>query len=185
MNCLEAQSYIMPFIEGKVPEHKQEEFVLHMKNCPKCHEELEIYYTLIVGMKQLDNQEELSSNFSRDLENKLNHLQNKVKGRRGIKVSTFALVCFSLIAVMIIFYEQCLNRVYAFEQETKRNNQSSYYFYRELNADLFLPALDRLETEREAEEKQTFTLYDKIKIYDAVTNAEQEIFDIGGVITRQ
>ena len=41
MEHLEAQSYIMPFIDGKVPDSKQSAFVIHMKNCKKCHEEME------------------------------------------------------------------------------------------------------------------------------------------------
>ena len=77
MNHLEAQSYIMPFIDGKIPVNKQNDFVIHMKNCKKCHEELEIYYTLMVGMRQLDNKQELSTDFNRDLELELSKLKNQ------------------------------------------------------------------------------------------------------------
>ncbi len=73
MTHLEAQSYIMPFIEGKVPDNKQEDFVIHMKNCKKCHEELEIYYTLLVGMKQLDNRTDVNMDLTADLENSRNN----------------------------------------------------------------------------------------------------------------
>ena len=63
MNHLEAQSYIIPFIEHRIPDSKQEDFVMHMQSCPKCHEELEVYFTLLVGMQQLDHNEKLCSNF--------------------------------------------------------------------------------------------------------------------------
>ena len=52
----------MPFINGQIPPEKQEEFVMHMKNCPKCHEELEVYYILLNGMKHLDSNEKLPAN---------------------------------------------------------------------------------------------------------------------------
>ena len=68
MTHLEAQSNIMPFIEDKVPRDKQADFVIHMRSCKKCREELEIYYTLMVGMRQLDNNEALSTDFNKDLE---------------------------------------------------------------------------------------------------------------------
>ena len=51
MNHLEAQSNIMPFINGQIPPDKQEEFVMHMNSCSKCHEELEVYYILLEGQK--------------------------------------------------------------------------------------------------------------------------------------
>ena len=77
MNHLEAQSYIMPFIEGKLPENKNEDFFIHMNSCPKCREELEIYYTLIVGMKQIDNKQEVATDFSADLDRNLKKLEHK------------------------------------------------------------------------------------------------------------
>ena len=54
MNCLEAQSKIMAFIENKLPDDELREFIKHVRSCKNCYEELDIYYTLIVGMKQLD-----------------------------------------------------------------------------------------------------------------------------------
>ena len=53
MTCLEAQSKIMAFIENKLPDDELKEFIKHVKNCENCSEELEIYYTLIVGMKKI------------------------------------------------------------------------------------------------------------------------------------
>lgn len=185
MNCLEAQSYIMPFIEGKIPEAKQEEFVMHMKNCPKCHEELEIYYTLIVGMKQLDNNEELSSNFSRDLENGLNRMLHKVKGRRRIRFSTFSIVCLGIIAMMILFYGQCLNRVYVYEQNTKLNAQGKYYFYHELSSNLLLTVSDRVAENRQTEEKDDMTFYEKVRIYNIVQNINRELFELSREILNE
>ena len=71
MTCLEAQSKIMAFIENKLPDDELKEFIKHVKNCDNCSEELEIYYTLIVGMKELDNEENLSTNFKKELDDKL------------------------------------------------------------------------------------------------------------------
>ena len=79
MTCLEAQSNIMAFIEGRLPEDQIEDFVRHMNYCPNCFEELEIYYTLIVGMRQLDDNTELSHNFTKDLNDELDKLTSRLK----------------------------------------------------------------------------------------------------------
>ena len=119
MNHLEAQSYIMPFIEGTLPESKHEDFCLHMNSCAKCHEELEIYYTLIVGMKQLDSKQELATDFSKDLENKLKKLENSYRGRRRIRFSTFTFLMILIIAGIFVFYGRALAKVYNFEERKK------------------------------------------------------------------
>ena len=98
MDHLEAQSYIMPFIEGKIPEEKQVDFVLHMRNCPKCYDELETYYTLIVGMRQLSDNKKMSTDFKKNLDQDLTKLLSKAKGRKNIRFSAYSfiliLICF-------------------------------------------------------------------------------------------
>ena len=112
MTHLEAQSYIMPFIEQKVPKNKQEDFVLHMRTCEKCHEELEIYYTLLVGMKQLDNNEILSSDFGKDLDSDLKALLSGVRHRKGFKMSAFSIIISAFILVYILLYAGFLSGIY-------------------------------------------------------------------------
>ena len=43
MNCLEAQSKIVAFIENKLDDGEMLEFVRHIRSCENCAEELEIY----------------------------------------------------------------------------------------------------------------------------------------------
>ena len=54
MTCREAEKLIMPFIDMKLEEEELEAFLTHVSTCPECREELEIYYTVSVGLKQLD-----------------------------------------------------------------------------------------------------------------------------------
>ena len=138
MNHLEAQSYIMPFIEGKLPENKNEDFFIHMNSCPKCREELEIYYTLIVGMKQIDNKQEVATDFSADLDRNLKKLEHKYRGRRRIRFSAFSIVMVSLIFFIAAFYGRALSSVYDFEQKKKLSSQGQYYFSRELSKELLI-----------------------------------------------
>lgn len=54
MTCKEAESLVMPFIHHELPETKLEDFLEHIETCENCREELEIYYTVDVGIRQLD-----------------------------------------------------------------------------------------------------------------------------------
>ena len=101
MTCLEAQSNIMAFIEKKLPDDVIPGFVKHTRYCKNCREELEIYYTLIVGMHPVDHNQELSQNFAKELENELNRLEHKVKKAKRIKLSTFGIIIG--VAVVSLF----------------------------------------------------------------------------------
>ena len=188
MNHLEAQSYIMPFIEGRLPESKQLEFVMHMNTCKSCHEELEIYYTLINGMQQLDSKEELTGNYPKDLERKLSRMQNRAKGRRRFRMSAFSGVIAAVVLSMIFFYGQCLNRVYAFEQDTKASMQGNFYFDRMIG-DVVLFNEDRVVEEQarreDVEKAETVTVYDKVKAYYILVGDANRLWDIGDQIAEE
>jgi hypothetical protein len=119
----------MAFIDKKLPEEKVNDFVRHIKNCPNCSEELEIYYTLIVGTRQLDNNEELSKDFDKDLKNELQRISNRVKKVRRFRVSAFGIFFVALIGLFGFLYSSCLERVYSREQSIIKENQGETYFY--------------------------------------------------------
>ena len=55
MTCKEAESLVMPYIHHELDDRQMEEFLEHIENCENCKEELEIYYTVDVGIRQLDS----------------------------------------------------------------------------------------------------------------------------------
>ena len=71
MTCMEAQALITPFINDKIEIATLEEFLDHVEGCKECKEELEVYYALLTAMKQLEEDEEVSADYAKELENKL------------------------------------------------------------------------------------------------------------------
>lgn len=63
MECGEFQKNIQPFINGKLNRLKEEEMLEHLLTCDECNEELEIYYTIINCVKELDGKLETSDNY--------------------------------------------------------------------------------------------------------------------------
>ena len=163
MDHLEAQSYIMPFIEGKVPDKKQNDFVIHMRNCSKCHEELEIYYTLIVGMRQLDTHQNLSTDFNADLEKELTKMGSRARQKKRMKLSAFSIGVASMIFIFAIFYVGILTRVYLFEQRTKQESQGTYYFKNELERDLLVNEYDYVKAGEEIDSSKEISDFERIR----------------------
>ena len=54
MNCQETQRLVMPYIQDELTPEELEGFLEHVEACPDCREELEIYFTVDVGIRQLD-----------------------------------------------------------------------------------------------------------------------------------
>ncbi len=172
MNCLEAQSKIMAFIENKLPDDELREFIKHVRSCKNCYEELDIYYTLIVGMKQLDESDNVSMDFRDALNNKLDEEKNRLTTVKRIANSTFIVVIAAIVAGLIWLYNGALDKVYDYEQYSKLSEQSQYYF-----ADFFEPRLlndstydasdiDRYYTEEETAKDPIADFMDKVSKYN-------------------
>lgn len=78
MTCLRAQSLITPFINDELELKELEELLEHIRGCKDCKEELEVYYALLTAMKQLDEDKNLSDDFSLELSEKLERAQEKI-----------------------------------------------------------------------------------------------------------
>ena len=101
MNCLEAQSKIMAFIENKLPDDELREFIKHVRSCKNCYEELDIYYTLIVGMKQLDESDNISTDFKNALDKHLEEEMNRLTTVKRIANSTILVGIAAVVAGLI------------------------------------------------------------------------------------
>ena len=78
MTCIKTQSMIMAFINNKLNIRELEEFLDHVNTCTVCMEELGVYYTLLTAMKQLDEDKNLSDDFSLKLNEKLEKAQERI-----------------------------------------------------------------------------------------------------------
>ena len=128
MTCLEAQSNIMAFIDGKLSDDEVVDFVRHMQSCKNCSEELEIYYTLIIGMRRLDNNEDLPQNFKLLLEEDLDNAKNRIQKAKRFKISTFGVFFAAFVFVLFLFYGRILQKVHTIEQITIKERQGDFYF---------------------------------------------------------
>ncbi|MCM1494278.1 MAG: zf-HC2 domain-containing protein [Bacteroides sp.] len=137
MNCLEAQSKIVAFVEDKLEGGELLEFVRHVRSCENCAEELEIYYTLLVGMKQLDEDQELSTDFKAQMEEKLNIEYKHIQNRRKLTGSTIVIILAGLCTAGFLGYESFRNTRYLQEQADKKAQQSEYYYYDFFGGELF------------------------------------------------
>ena len=128
MTCLETQSKIIPYIEDGLGKEEKTEFLKHIKACENCKEELDIYYTLLVGMKKLDNEENVSINLKKDLENKIDkELQLGRKRSYFWAIATFLFIsCICILGTWT--YINFLKIIEIEEQQKIKEQQGDTYY---------------------------------------------------------
>lgn len=105
MNCREAQSCIVPFIEDKLDDERMEQFLHHIENCSECYDELEVYFIVFSGTRQLDNDQEDISDFKGELKKYIQSKKDKYhkKHQRSIwiRAAMTASACLIVAAIGI------------------------------------------------------------------------------------
>lgn len=104
MTCREAESHVMPFIHYELDDETAEEFLEHIDGCAGCREELEIYYTVVEGIRQLDD-EIGTSNIKGAMEADLRETRQRLYSIRilnGIRYAADTLAVLGVAAMLIL-----------------------------------------------------------------------------------
>lgn len=166
MTCLEAQSKIIAYIEHKLEKNDKQDFLVHVKYCKECREELNIYYTMIEGMRQLDENEPLSTNFDADLEKRMSQELNLNRKKKDAIRGSVLILILGILSCGIAVYVNFLNFLEAQEQENLKQLQGAFYYSKTFDSILFEPYEDNITlniTEEDEEPEDSF--YKKIRDY--------------------
>ena len=102
MNCRETQKLFIPFIDDQLELKELEGFLHHMEECKECREEYEVYYTLITGMRYLEEDSGKGSNWVTPAE-KLQSSQDYLFRRyvhRWEKIAVLLMICIGIIFLL-------------------------------------------------------------------------------------
>ncbi len=71
MDCKRVMELMTQFINEQLDAGNVQAFLDHIDSCPECREELEVNYSLMTAMKQLDEGTDLSDNYIEELNRKI------------------------------------------------------------------------------------------------------------------
>lgn len=167
MTCLETQSKIIAYIDGSLEKDRRIEFLKHIQSCEDCKEELNIYYTMIEGMRQLDSNMPLTKDFSEALDRRISLELKQSRQKKGVIRSSFVVVLIGIFTFAMIAYANFLNLLHQEEQEQLKLAQGEYY-YSETFADyIFEPEEQELILNVEQDEPE-MNFYEKIRYHNVV-----------------
>lgn len=102
MDCKEVQKKFIPFIDDKLSIADLDAFLHHMDSCRECREEYDIYYTMIMGMRYLDEKENIS-HFRIDSEQKLRSAADYLMKYRILYIEKLLLLGVICMGVILLF----------------------------------------------------------------------------------
>ena len=171
MTCLDAQSKIIAYIDYHLEREEKQDFLRHIQSCDNCKEELNIYYTMIEGMRQLDDNMPLSTDFTAELNERIEWELETSRRKRGFLRSSFGIIIVGVMGFLIFGYVNFLNLLHEQEQNALKDRQGEYYYSQSFDDILFLPEEEELvrSINVSAPEKET-RFYQKIRQYNAINN---------------
>lgn len=102
MDCLKAQTCITSYVEEELTGNELKEFLLHVEQCENCREELEIYYTLLVATKQLDEGVLTTSNFAKELDDKIKTQLEQINHWERLNRRTY--LTFAFVGLFLVLW---------------------------------------------------------------------------------
>lgn len=167
MTCLETQSKIIAYIDGNLEKDRKIEFLKHIQCCEDCKEELNIYYTMIEGMRQLDSNLPLTKDFSEALDKRIDNELKQSRQKKGVLRSSVALVLVVGLSFAIIAYVNFLNILHQEEQANLKLAQGEYYYSKTFGDYLFEPEKQELVLNVE-EPKPEMSFYERVRYHNFI-----------------
>lgn len=171
MTCLEAQSKIIAYIDYHLEREEKQDFLRHIQNCDNCKEELNIYYTMIEGMRQLDDNMPLSTDFTAELDERIEWELETSRRKREFFRSSVGIILVAVLGFLIFGYVNFLNLLHEQEQNALKDRQGEYYYSQSFDDILFSPDEEELvrSINVSTPERET-SFYRKIRQYNVINN---------------
>ncbi len=128
VKCREASPMIYSYLNHQSLGDNLVPFIKHIQSCPDCHEEMEISYIMIEGMKRLEHGDNIAVNFKQEMDNDLKSQLNirKFKVRTKLQMIIVGFVV-SLFGIVLGFFEQEAHAEYI--DSMLVNSRGQYYYY--------------------------------------------------------
>lgn len=101
MDCKEVQKRYIPFIDDKLSVKDLDEFLHHMNTCQDCREEYHIYYTMIMGIRYLEDDSDKKGNWVNSQE-KLQYAREYLRKYRFLKMLKYIVFVGIIVGILLV-----------------------------------------------------------------------------------
>lgn len=86
MVCKEVEQNVVGYVNNQLSDEKTADFLKHIETCKSCYEELEIYYTIYIALKKLENESNVSYDISKMLIDNINNKRHNLKKKMYFRI---------------------------------------------------------------------------------------------------
>lgn len=106
MECFEVDTKLIAYLEGDLRDAELIAFLNHVEHCPNCRKEVELFFTLIEGMNQMDGEEIEIFDFPTEFQSRIDREMKGALKRRSYRriADRFIMVLVSGIIFVGIIY---------------------------------------------------------------------------------
>jgi hypothetical protein len=106
MDCRTFESKIPAYIAGQLKLDEMQDFLDHAATCSECYDELEITYSVMQGIRQLDNEDGLSADVTISLDSSLYFARERVHRWVLARVIKYALTTAAFWSILSTLWFQ-------------------------------------------------------------------------------
>lgn len=121
----------MAFIKSELTMEQAKAFFEHIDNCKDCKEELEVYYILLIGLKQLDEDPSDSLDLHGQFEEHLNKARERVDKQNWERFPKMVIL-LSLIGILLVMITR-EQEYLAKKQEIEKKTETLFEMLPEYN----------------------------------------------------
>lgn len=118
MDCKTAGNMVLPYIHKELSGRDMEEFLEHIKECPDCYEELEIYFTVSVALRKLREDREKSYDIQRVLRDELKSARRKMTRRKIMRIGARITIIAAEVILLVVLLTRLETNLYGTPRQT-------------------------------------------------------------------
>ncbi len=102
MECFEVDTKIISYVNNQLDDEEMDRVLHHIAHCEKCREEMELFYTLSEGMRQMESDEITIYNYPESFEHKRHQDMRNVEGRKTARQIADRLIIWMVLAIIFV-----------------------------------------------------------------------------------
>lgn len=104
IECKKNLKRVLPYIHGELDNAETKEFLEHIRQCPSCKEELDLYFAIEIGLKETQQRTGLS--ISDALRERIEASYRRLRAVRTAKIMYYALNTLVITGLIIMLLLQ-------------------------------------------------------------------------------
>jgi anti-sigma factor RsiW len=133
MECFEVDTKLIAYLDHSLEDEELQAFLKHLEKCPECREEVELFFTLMEGLKQMEEDEIQISDFHQAFEERRREQLKDVVMKKACRQITDRLVLLFVFFMVLMGFIYGLFHIY--EYRTQYIAQKEYTYEQQISID--------------------------------------------------